>query len=100
MWTATSDGIIRASRSPSNRFEMEQWTKMYFAQNAHESLLSFVQFVHTPYQNSDPPPTGKWGDALGFKVVVMTHSSIHTNISLFTAFPQHKTLVYTLPIYY
>ena len=110
IWTASSDGLVRAPRSmlfSSDPSEVESCSQRYFAHGAHESLAGFLHVVrahvqHTnslttvqlryvgqpsteqpeqPYSPSDLDATQIWGDAMGFKAIIMTHSSIHTNIA-------------------
>jgi hypothetical protein len=44
MWIATPDGILRAS---SAQLEFAKLREVYFTEQIHDSLLSFLQFAST-----------------------------------------------------
>eukprot|EP00026_Physarum_polycephalum_P000019 Phypoly_transcript_00019.p1 GENE.Phypoly_transcript_00019~~Phypoly_transcript_00019.p1 ORF type:complete len:3090 (+),score=490.35 Phypoly_transcript_00019:142-9411(+) len=93
MWIATPDGILRAANA---QFEFAKLREVYFTEQVHDSLHSFLQFASTSHL--DPTKTKKWQDSLGMKVAVMTHSNIHTNVSnlIGPVFPRSTHQVFRL----
>jgi hypothetical protein len=78
---ATADGIVRASNSvlaQTDRDEVQHWQDVYFANQIHESLFDFAQFIASADQLHN---WGGVGNSTCTKTVVMTYSSIHAPIT-------------------
>lgn len=57
---------------------MLEWEQLYVSQGIHDSLPGFLRFIATTPRELDT--VDNWGDVLGFKAIIMTHTSIYINV--------------------
>ena len=81
MWIATPDGVLRSLKSELSRTGMDEVDvlyKSYFAKPVHSGLKGYLNHVLGDLQTRS-----KHEEKIrrGMKLLVMTHSNIHTNIS-------------------
>ena len=80
MWIASTDGVLRAENcnlSKNDSLEVQELSNEYFKKPLHQGFAAFVEHIITNHQKS----TFFGSDEIGSKTVVMTFSSIHTDIS-------------------
>lgn len=78
MTVASTDSVLRIPASPlafNSPDEATKWNKSYFENREHESLPLFFEKLSEDDQN-----WRGYGDHKGIKAVVLTYSSIHTDL--------------------
>ena len=79
MWIASPDGVLRTqkcNRLKENSQEVQELSDEYFKKPLHQGFAGFMEHVVTNQQKSSFFAS----DEIGSKTVVMTFSSIHTDI--------------------
>lgn len=92
LWVACPDGVLRAINA---KIESKKLSSTYFGEQSHISLPLFLEHVKTNKEK-------EWGDELGVKLAVMTHTNIHSNISSLISpiFPRNIHQVRSISIIY
>ena len=78
MWIASPDGVLRTQKCKlfqENSQQVQELSDEYFRKPLHQGFTAFIQHVVTNHQKPFFA-----GDEIGSKTVVMTFSSIHTDI--------------------
>ena len=79
MWIATPDGVLRTQRCERIKEESHEVTmlaKDYFEKPIHSGLAFFMKYVV-----NDQEFAYSTGDEVGSKIIVMTHATVHTDIT-------------------
>ena len=79
MWIATPDGVLRTQRCQrlkENSLEVKLLTEEYFRKPVHNGLAFFMKYVV-----NDQEFAYSTGDEVGFKIIVMTYATVHTDIT-------------------
>ena len=79
MWVAAPDGVLRAQKCNHVKVESEEVKNLsdkYFKKPIHQGFASFIETMTSDQENSFLTE-----DEIGSKTIVMTFSSIHTDIS-------------------
>ena len=74
MWIASPDGVLRTQKCKLFQ-QVQELSDEYFRKPLHQGFTAFIQHVLTNHQKPFFA-----GDEIGSKTVVMTFSSIHTDI--------------------
>ena len=78
MWIASPDGVLRTQKCKlfqESSQQVQELSDEYFRKPLHQGFTAFIQHVLTNHQKPFFA-----GDEIGSKTVVMTFSSIHTDI--------------------
>ena len=78
MWVATPDGVLRAQKSDrlkEDSQEVDRLSDEYFEKPIHDGLASFIETVILDHETAFLS-----GDEIGSKTIVMTYSTVHTDI--------------------
>ena len=78
MWIASPDGVLRTQKCElfqENSEQVQELSDEYFRKPLHKGFTAFIQHVMTNHQKPFFA-----GDEIGSKAVVMTFSSVHTDI--------------------
>lgn len=78
MWTSTPDGVLRSLKSILSRTamdEVQQLSNNFFAKPVHSGLKEYLRQFLGDFQTT-PEDANR-----GMKLLVMTHSNIHTNVA-------------------
>ena len=79
MWIATPDGVLRTQRCKrikEDSHEVTMLAKDYFEKPIHNGLAFFMKKVV-----NDQEFAYSTGDEVGSKIIVMTHATVHTDIT-------------------
>ncbi len=81
MWISTPDGVLRSLKSNLSRIavdEVQLLSNNYFAKPVHSGFKEYLKHCLEDLQTR---PQDERSTSRGMKLLVMTHSNIHTNVS-------------------